>query len=165
MKPEHVKRFAETEVNPAYYGHGTIEGPAETDLTDVEMIAQALNMWANWIESGDVNLSAKDAHDMGKKVRALGPEGMERVLRLRRLAEDQSNYESFKRGLTSAPMTYCPALLKAMVETCFAKRAFRPGHIHRFVKQVEDECELNLRTSQEHQKPDTASPTSRTTER
>jgi hypothetical protein len=151
-KPELVRRYAETPLNQSLYGKVVLsgsndDGPAAD--TDVELIARALDMWANWIETGDVSLSGNDANAMRKKVRAVGKDGMKLVLRLRQLAEDTSNYEQFKRGLTNAPMSFCPALLKAMVETCYAKHAFRPGQIHHFVKQIEDQCELNSRTTPE----------------
>ncbi len=165
MRPEHAKRFAEAKINPAFYSSMSVDNEGPASETDIELITRALNMWANWIETGDVNISANDAQAMRKSVRPLGEDGMKLVLRLRQLADDTTNYEQFKRGLMNAPMTYCPALLKTMVETCFAKQAFRTGNIHRFVKGIEDQCELNLRTTPEPPKPDTASPTSRTTRR
>jgi hypothetical protein len=46
-----------------------------------------LQMWANWIETGDVILSATDAENMGKKVLALKVEQMKTVIELRELAD------------------------------------------------------------------------------
>ena len=46
----------------------------------------ALNMWVNYIETGDVNLSAVDAKQMDESFNALTAEQMEFVVRLRRLA-------------------------------------------------------------------------------
>ena len=50
-------------------------------------ISWALSMWANYIETGDVVLSAKDAENMGKKVNALGVEQMKKVVELRELVD------------------------------------------------------------------------------
>jgi len=49
-------------------------------------------MWANYIETRDVVLSATDAQKMGKFIVALHPEQMKRVVELRELADkiDQS---------------------------------------------------------------------------
>lgn len=55
-------------------------------MTDNELIAQALTMWANYIETRDVNLCAQDLQNMKKPVKALDEGQMESVLRLRKLS-------------------------------------------------------------------------------
>ncbi|WP_274643978.1 hypothetical protein [Pseudomonas serbica] len=55
-------------------------------MTDNELIAQALSMWANYIETRDVNLCAQDLQNMKKPVKALDEAQMESVLRLRKLS-------------------------------------------------------------------------------
>ena len=56
--------------------------------TDEQKIAQALNVWANYIETGDAVLSAQDARRMGMnaKVKALDTHQTAIVARLRKLA-------------------------------------------------------------------------------
>ena len=44
-------------------------------------------MWANYIETGDVTLCAKDAENEGEKVNALTQNQMEMVLELRKLSD------------------------------------------------------------------------------
>lgn len=55
-------------------------------MTDGELVAQALTMWANYIETRDVNLCAQDLQNMKKPVKALDEAQMESVLRLRKLS-------------------------------------------------------------------------------
>jgi len=52
------------------------------------LISTALNMWANWIETEDVTLSAQDAINMKKNniIQPLTLDQQELVVRLRRLA-------------------------------------------------------------------------------
>lgn len=57
-----------------------------TDETDEHLVRNALQMWANYIETGNVNLSAKDAQAARKPFRALGVDQMKLVIRLRELA-------------------------------------------------------------------------------
>ena len=47
----------------------------------------SLQMWANYIETGDVVLTAEDAARIKKPVRALHPEQMKRIVELRELAD------------------------------------------------------------------------------
>lgn len=49
--------------------------------------AYACCMWANYIETGDVTLCAKDAEMVGEKVKALNTDQMEMVLELRKLSD------------------------------------------------------------------------------
>lgn len=53
----------------------------------------ALNYWANYIETGDLTLSAKDAKKQGKEFNALSESQMETVLTLRELAKKELNHE------------------------------------------------------------------------
>lgn len=59
------------------------------DLTKQEKddIAAGLNMLANFIETGDAIMSAQDASARKKPFKALDVDQMEKVVRLRRLAE------------------------------------------------------------------------------
>lgn len=64
-------------------------------MKDNELIYYALCYWANYIETGDVARSGKDAEVMGKEVNALDIDQMKMVIRLRELAE-----EFYKRSAT-----------------------------------------------------------------
>lgn len=59
------------------------------DLSDTELMAHALIMWANRVETGNPDLSADDHLAMKKQVRVSG-EGMRLSLRLRDLADKLS---------------------------------------------------------------------------
>ena len=48
------------------------------------MISHALNMWANYIETGDVTKSAQDAQRFKEYFNALTEDQMEFILRLRK---------------------------------------------------------------------------------
>jgi hypothetical protein len=54
--------------------------------TDQELIARALNLWGNWIETGNIILSAEDAQQRKLKFNALSVDQMKLVVRLRELA-------------------------------------------------------------------------------
>jgi len=54
--------------------------------TDEQKIYFALCMWANYIETGDIGISAVDAEDRGLKVKGLDLEQMKTVIRIRELA-------------------------------------------------------------------------------
>lgn len=55
---------------------------------DNHLIIRALNMWANYIETGEVCCSASDAVKMGQheKVNALTSDQMKLILKLRKLS-------------------------------------------------------------------------------
>lgn len=53
---------------------------------DSEIKTFALNMWANYIETSDIHLSAVDAKQMKQSFNSLTTEQMEFVVRLRKLA-------------------------------------------------------------------------------
>lgn len=53
-----------------------------------ELIAFALNMWANFIETDNVALSARDAQQSGQPYSALSADQMRLVIRLRDLATE-----------------------------------------------------------------------------
>lgn len=57
-----------------------------SNMTDRELSAFALDMWANRIETGDSNLSGKDAEQRELSINALDLAQMKLVIRLRELA-------------------------------------------------------------------------------
>ncbi len=59
------------------------------DKTDSELISYALSLWANYIETGMVTMSAADCSNNGLKPRCkvLEPEEIDKVNRLRVLSE------------------------------------------------------------------------------
>lgn len=70
--------------------HGGRRGAFVLDLDDDDddaLLYYAICGYANWIETGDFLLSARDAEAQGRRFRALEPAQMRRVLRLRELAE------------------------------------------------------------------------------
>ncbi len=58
------------------------------DKSDEELIQHSLNLWANYLETGDVTLSQRDAVNMGKPdlINSLTLEQQSLVLRLRQLS-------------------------------------------------------------------------------
>ena len=56
------------------------------DSSDGTLIAHALSSWANWIETGDLNISAIDAAQMDRTFNALTLDQMKLVIRLRELS-------------------------------------------------------------------------------
>lgn len=54
--------------------------------SDENLIHTALQMWANYIETGNVALTAKDAQNASKPFKALDLHQMKLVIRLRELA-------------------------------------------------------------------------------
>ena len=58
---------------------------------DYQIKFYALNMWANYIETGDVTLSAKDAINCGlpNKIQPLELEQQKLIIRLRELANKE----------------------------------------------------------------------------
>jgi hypothetical protein len=61
------------------------------DSSDKDLKANALRMWANWIETSDPLLSAADTRQMGDKYRRniLEMDQMKLVIRLRELADKE----------------------------------------------------------------------------
>lgn len=57
-----------------------------SDTCDEVLAAYALNLWANWIETGDVALSASDAKQAGRPFNAPTLDQMRLIVRLRDLA-------------------------------------------------------------------------------
>lgn len=53
------------------------------------VIAYALSMWANYIETGDPCIGSADKQKMGQPVRALSVDQMRAVVRLRDMAAEQ----------------------------------------------------------------------------
>ena len=56
---------------------------------DNQIISYALNLWANWIETGDVTISASDSISMNTLPKALTLEQQKFVVRLRELAQKE----------------------------------------------------------------------------
>lgn len=54
--------------------------------SDKLLVAVALQLWANYIETGSMILSAKDCEQQGKSFKALTIVQMKKVVRLRELA-------------------------------------------------------------------------------
>jgi hypothetical protein len=67
--------------------------PPYDTVTDADLKATALDMWANHIETGNVVLSAADAASMKKKARDLDPDQRKLVERLRSLVSRERNSE------------------------------------------------------------------------
>ena len=63
------------------------------ERTDGQVIAHALDMWANYIESGDPVLSAKDKHDMGYTLQPLDTDQMKLIIRLRDLSAKHAHIQ------------------------------------------------------------------------
>lgn len=61
--------------------------------SDSELKSHALNIWANYIETGDLAMSAKDARNVGREgeVNNLPERKQELVGRMRKLALDELN--------------------------------------------------------------------------
>lgn len=57
--------------------------------SDNELKENALNMWANYVETGNPILSATDMQAQRKQPRTLSEDGMRLVLRLRALARKE----------------------------------------------------------------------------
>jgi hypothetical protein len=51
-----------------------------------ELVAEACNALANWIETDQIHLSATDAQQTNTKFNALSPDQMKKILALRQLA-------------------------------------------------------------------------------
>lgn len=63
-------------------------------MSDRELAAMALSLWANHIETGSMSLSAQDAARMGKPLNALKDDQQQVVQRLREL-----NKKSLAKGI------------------------------------------------------------------
>lgn len=57
-------------------------------LSDQDVIAHSLRMWANYVETGNVAMSASDAANVGKSPQRLSEGQVAFVGRLRRLANE-----------------------------------------------------------------------------
>lgn len=69
------------------------------DLSDAQIAAYALNLWANYIETGDLSMSAKDAQSAGKPFNALSLEQMQAVVRIRQLSAKMGNAQKPKHWI------------------------------------------------------------------
>jgi hypothetical protein len=84
------------------------------DQSDLQIQARAVGMWANYIETGDVSISASDAQNAKLPFKALSEEQMRMVLRFRDLSisllQQDSNLLGAKLGLSApAPAAQEPA--------------------------------------------------------
>lgn len=52
--------------------------------------------------------------------------------------EHFKDYEELDAYLKEMPMTWYPALIKTMIEAAHAKKVFRVGRAHHFVKAIEE---------------------------
>jgi hypothetical protein len=75
------------------------------DKTDLQLQASAMNMWANYVETGDVNLSAQDAQNCKKPFRALDHHQMRMVLHFRDLSSRLLRQDS-SAGLSSKQVAH-----------------------------------------------------------
>ncbi len=74
------------------------------DADDHELKYRALSMWANWIETGNVVLSAGDVAQIvpserrqhRAELKVLSPDQVQFVARLRALANEELNYSHVK---------------------------------------------------------------------
>ena len=64
------------------------------EWTDQQLISHALNMWANYVETGNVSMSAKTAKEMNEEVNTLNSRKKELVDRMRKLAAETINDRS-----------------------------------------------------------------------
>ena len=58
------------------------------EWTDQQLISHALNMWANYVETGNVAMSAKLAKEMDEEANTLNSRQKELVDRMRKLATE-----------------------------------------------------------------------------
>lgn len=95
------------------------------DMSDKELIFRSLNMWANYIETGDVILNGKEARERYERnkndrfkrqgiepPRTLDEDQMRMVLRLRDLAVDHLNGKAMpeeKLGELASSLPRAPA--------------------------------------------------------
>lgn len=64
------------------------------EWTDQQLISNALNMWANYVETGNVAMSAKTAKEMNEEVYTLNFRQRELVDRMRKSATETLNDRS-----------------------------------------------------------------------
>lgn len=59
------------------------------DKSNREIIAQSLNMWANWIQTGDPTTTPTDCENMKEeyRIKPLSIDQMEFIIRLHKLAK------------------------------------------------------------------------------
>ena len=77
-------------------------------MEDKHLIFYALNMWANYIETGDVNMAAQNAVKQGEKdrVRALSLDQMKFIIRLRELGIKQLSGD--QQMVSRIPIAHAP---------------------------------------------------------
>jgi hypothetical protein len=57
------------------------------NMTDEQLIANSLSMWANYVETGDMALSAIEAREQKLPYNALMVDQMKLIIRLRELSD------------------------------------------------------------------------------
>lgn len=57
-------------------------------LDQVSLIRNALQYWANYIETGDMTLCSEDASRMGSNINPLNLDQMKHIIALRELAQE-----------------------------------------------------------------------------
>jgi hypothetical protein len=82
---------------------GNIPREIKMQMTDYQVIRQALLMWRNHIETGNVSLSQQDAINCGreKEINKLDNNQIEFTKRLEQLANKATEIESRKRQMQS----------------------------------------------------------------
>ena len=93
--------------------------------TDASLIAYSLNMWANYIETGDICLNAQDARNTKKEINALTTSQMEMVIRLRKLSSKSLTKPSV--DVTDEEVMKMATILRDLFDFRFSGRQW--GHL------------------------------------
>lgn len=104
------------------------------DQSDLQIQARAVGMWANYIETGDVSISATDARNAKLPFKALNEDQMRLVLRFRDLSislrQQESNLLGAKLGLSApAPAAQVSAFQLVWVDDQQAVQSLKVGAI------------------------------------
>jgi hypothetical protein len=99
----------------------------DTD-TDKAIVYQALVGYANWIETGNFLLSARDASERKEPFNALEPSQMRRVLRLRELADQcLSDRLRATRSAANPPSAAAPRVAEIVDDDANPMHSFGHG--------------------------------------
>lgn len=83
--------------------------------TNEELIARALTLWANYVETGDLATCAKDVERSGEgKIKALDEEQMMLVVRMRMLSRQVGSGE--RALLRTGQKSFTPTVVAALQE-------------------------------------------------
>ncbi|WP_156675975.1 hypothetical protein [Pseudomonas sp. Leaf58] len=105
------------------------------DRTDLQIQAMAVAMWANYIETGDVSISARDAQNAKLSFKALTTEQSRTVLRFRDLSASLLRQDSqlnlgAKAGLSApAPAAQTPSFQLVWSDDPQAVQSLKVGAI------------------------------------